>query len=152
MEELLFEYAHAAKGKIAVFLNGTTKVADLIQPMREIRDSLFKHRQDIYELLALWEEYERTGDPVVLDQYYKRAIEVYSNETEILHRLKLEEDYYLFKLTFLSDKAEGYTDYARPRANVYFSFLMIIFLEDSTLTNCHPSARYSSSSSSLTIL
>ena len=60
-------------------------MADLIQPMREIRDSLFKHRQDIYELLALWEEYERTGDPVVLDQYYKRGIEVYSNETEILH-------------------------------------------------------------------
>jgi len=91
-------------------------VADLIQPMREIRDSLFKHRQDIYELLALWEEYERTGDPVVLDQYYKRVIEVYSNETEILHRLKLEEDYYLLKLTFLSDKAEEYTDYARPCA------------------------------------
>ena len=77
--------ARAAKGKIAVFLNGTTKVADLIQPMREIRDSLFTYRRDIYELLALWEEYERTGDPVVLDQYYKRGIEVYSNETEILH-------------------------------------------------------------------
>ena len=55
----------AAKGKIAVFLNGTTKAADLIQPMREIRDSLFTYRRDIYELLALWEEYERTGDPVV---------------------------------------------------------------------------------------
>jgi len=53
--------------------------------MREIRDSLFTYRRDIYELLALWEEYERTGDPVVLNQYYKRVIEVYSNETEILH-------------------------------------------------------------------
>jgi len=108
----VMEQVGAAQGKIGVFLNETMKVAHLIQPMKEIRDSLFKHREDIYELLALWEEYERTGDPAILDQYYKRVIEVYNNETEILHRLKLEEDYYLLKLTFMSDKAEEYAEYA----------------------------------------